>query len=317
MMRRAVTIIIAAVLATSGCATSNSSDDTEGALAHSESLTLLQLDIGTTTHEITVGSVQRSFIVTVPATVGGAFPLVFMLHGGFGSADQAQADYDWTELAVSEGFIAVFPDGVGRTWNAGSGCCGPAATANIDDVTFITALTDWITERAPIDSDRVFATGISNGGMMAYRLACSTDIFAAIGPVAATMLDDCESPSPLSIMHIHGLSDESVRPDGEPGTGRAVIDGPPLDELHAEWLTIDQCAKPAVTNRGDVTTSTASCDGGRSVDFITIADAGHQWPGADRKPGREKILGTDPPSTALEATATLWAFFESHPRTSK
>jgi polyhydroxybutyrate depolymerase len=211
-------------------------------------------------------------------------------------------------LANGERFVVAYPDGVGRAWNV-NGCCGRPARQNIDDVGFISGVVSNIAANVAIDPARVYATGISNGGMMAYTLACNTDLFAAIGPDAATQLDSCASPRPTSVLHIHGTADHMIRYDGGPGIGVARIDGPPVPDVNAFWRNVDQCATPAVITDGPVSTSSADCADGRGVALITIDGAGHQWPGS--QPVRD---GADPPSPALNATTALWSFFAAHPR---
>ena len=166
----------------------------------------------------------------------------------------------------------------------------------------------------PVSADRVYATGISNGGIMAYDLACQTTIFAAIGPDSATELGRCPQPSPTSVIAIHGTADKNIPYNGGEGDGTAHIDGPPVPAVNASWRASDQCAPPVATTAGVVTTSIAHCPGGRTVELITIAGAGHQWPGAAPNPLAQKLLHTDPPSTALNATQVIWAFFAAHPR---
>jgi polyhydroxybutyrate depolymerase len=161
-----------------------------------------------------------------------------------------------------------------------------------------------------VDASRVYATGISNGGIMAYTLACHTSVFAAIGPDSATELGSCPAPRPLSVIHIHGTADTRIRYQGGEGQGVAHIDGPSVPSLNARWRAIDHCAAPAVSTKGAVTMSTASCPGGRAV---TIAGAGHQWPGSAPRSKLQRILGSDPPSTALNATQVIWQFFAAHP----
>ena len=134
-------------------------------------------------------------------------------------------------------------------------CCGRPARENIDDVGFINAVVNDISGHAGIDPTRVYATGISNGGMMAYTLACDAGTFAAIGPDSATQLDDCATPHPTSVMHIHGTADRLIRYDGGPGMGVAQIDGPAVQDLNAFWRNVDQCGAPAITTNGPVTTS--------------------------------------------------------------
>src|SRR4030042_1455717 len=105
-------------------------------------------------------------------------PLVIVLHGGGGTAQSTAGMTGMNVKADSSGVIAVYPNGNGRvsdekllTWNAGN-CCGYALDNNIDDVGFIRELIDKLEKKLAIDKARIYATGISNGGMMSYRLAC-------------------------------------------------------------------------------------------------------------------------------------------------
>ena len=289
-------MLIAVVLAMAGCAGPS--------IAGPQDFT-----VGSTAHSINVGGLDRGYRLYVPAGLPRNASLVVMMHGGFGSADQAERSYGWNQLADREKFAVAYPDGVGRAWNVGGGCCGRPGRQGIDDVGFISAVVDDVATHVPVDRDRVYATGISNGGMMAYTLACRTDEFAAIGPDAATQLDACASPRPTSVLAIHGTADRAIRYDGGPGEGVARIDGPPVPDVNAFWRNVDQCVQPVVTTAAAVTTSSADCADGRGVTLITVDGAGHQWP--DSQPIRE---GADPPSAALDATATLWTFFAAHPR---
>ena len=149
-----------------------------------------------------------------------------------------------------------------------------------------------------VDARRIYVTGISNGGMMAYRLACDSTLFAAIGPDSATQLGTCPHPAAVSVIHIHGSADHNIPYGGGQGDGYAHIDGPAVPALVASWRAVDSCAAPTAVTDGVVTTSTATCPGGRSVELVTIRGAGHQWPGSPSRPVIEKVLGLDPPSTA-------------------
>ena len=272
------------------------------------------LPVGASTHSIEVDGVSRTYIVYRPASLPAAAPLVVMMHGGFGSASQAENTYGWDAEANQGHFVVAYPDGLNHAWNTGGGCCGIPGRTDADDTGFITAMVAAIERQVPVDSDRVYATGISNGGIMAYTLACHTSVFAAIGPDSATELGNCPAPHPLSVIHIHGTADTRIPYEGGEGQGVAHIDGPSVPSLNARWRGIDHCAAPSVSTRGVVTTSTASCPGGRAVELITIAGAGHQWPGSAPRPLLQKILGSDPPSTALNATQVIWQFFAAHPR---
>ena len=227
---------------------------------------------------------SRTFLVYRPAMLPAAAPLVVMLHGGFGTAAQAEKSYHWDAEADAGHFVVAYPDGLDRAWNTGGGCCGVPARAGLDDVGFITAMVSAIGREVPVNPRRVYATGISNGGIMAYTLACRTALFAAIGPDSATELGGCPDPARLSVIAIHGTADRNIPYDGGRGDGIAHIDGPAIPALSASWRRTDHCAAPVIKTAGVVTTSAARCPGGRAVELVTIAGAGHQWPGAEPDP---------------------------------
>jgi polyhydroxybutyrate depolymerase len=268
-----------------------------------------------TQQALSVGGTERTYLLYVPATAPArGASLVVMLHGGGGSGAVAEKAYGWDEKADANGFLVAYPNGIDHLWNVGGGCCGRVARNNVDDVAFITAMVKHIQTTFSIDPDRIYATGMSNGGMMSYRLACDTNIFAAIGPDSATMLGGCPSPQPISVIHIHGMQDKHVPYNGDPGDGPATIDGPAIPVLNATWRAIDHCAAASVTTARVVMTSIATCPGGRAVELIAIADAGHQWPRPNVNPALAKARGADVPSSALDATSTIWAFFAAHPK---
>jgi polyhydroxybutyrate depolymerase len=234
---------------------------------------------GTSIHTIWSNGQDRTYRLHMPAGLSGSARLVVVLHGGFGSADQAERAYGWDQLADSTKFAVIYPDGVRRAWNVdGGGCCGKPARENIDDVAFISAAVADVARHIGIDASRVYATGMSNGAIMSYTLACSTSLFAAIGPVAGTQLATCTSPRPVSVMAIHGTADPMIPYGGGPGHGFAHINGPPVPDLNALWRKTDRCQPPTEATDGPVTTSTAACAEGRSVVLITVADGGHRWP---------------------------------------
>lgn len=269
---------------------------------------------GRSTQTITVDGRTRTFHLYVPTAPSSPAPLVVMLHGGFGTGTQAEKSYHWDERADQDHFVVAYPDGVVRAWNTGGGCCGQPAADNVDDVAFLTDMIATIQRQIPVDPHRIYATGISNGAIMAYTLACRTTLLAAIGPDSGTQLGGCASPAPLSVIHVHGTADENIPYHGGTGSGVAHIDGPPVPQVNAYWRQVDSCSAPQAGTSGAVTTSIASCPSGRAVELITIAGAGHQWPGAVSDPLTQRILGLDPPSTALDATATIWQFFAAHPK---
>jgi polyhydroxybutyrate depolymerase len=130
---------------------------------------------------------------------------------------------------------------------------------------------------------------------------------------SATQLADCPAPAPVSLLHIHGTADHNIPYAGGPGQGPAHIDGPAVPTVVGRWRATDHCAAPTVTTAGRVTTSLAACPDGRAVELITVAGAGHQWPGSPDRPVLQRLLGLDTPSTALDATTVFWRFFTAHP----
>ena len=137
----------------------------------------------------------RNYIIHIPSNYDAEepIPLVLALHGGGGNSENMQDKTGFNQLANEEGFIVVYPDGTGRlrnrllTWNSGH-CCGFAFKNDIDDVGFIRTLIEQIQQEFLIDTNKIFITGHSNGGMMTYRLGSElSDIVAAIAPVAGSI----------------------------------------------------------------------------------------------------------------------------------
>jgi polyhydroxybutyrate depolymerase len=279
--------------------------------------------VGSSAQGITVDGYERTFRVYRPADLpsDGPVPLVVMLHGLLGSGEQAESWYGWNAAADSAGFVVAYPDSRNRAWAVSEECCGVSARDGIDDTAFVAAVVESVSGQLPVDPRRTYVAGISNGGMLAYRLACDTSIFTAVVALSATMLGDCPAPEPISVLHIHGTADETIPYTGGPGrwdgAGRdgvpGTVDGPPVPDLAQRWRQIDQCAAPQTSTEATVTTAAASCPDGRAVTLITIDGAGHQWPGS-RQRAAGRLLGLDRPATELDATATGWQFFASHPR---
>jgi polyhydroxybutyrate depolymerase len=306
-MRKALlvlAIMVTTVLAGCGWHRPDASP-TDTATAPTASSSASAVPVGTSWITIEADGQARSFAVHRPLSAAptAGYPLVVMLHGGLGSAAQAEAAYGWDALADREGFVVVYPNGLDRTWNAGS-CCGSAERNQVNDVGFLTQLVTELSTRIPLDPARRFVTGMSNGAMMAYRLACQTNLFAAVAPVAGTQLIDCSNATPLSVLHLHGAADPTVRLDGRRGSGPAQVSGPPLASVWAGWRLRDNCTDFAVSRSAGVTTAIASCPSHRNVEWIVVATGGHEWPGgvSSKNPGK------------LDATALIWSFFAAHPR---
>jgi len=242
-------------------------------------------------------------------------PLVIVLHGGFGTASQAENSYGWDEVAEKMHFLVAYPNGTRFSWNAGGDCCGRAITENVDDVNFISQTIIDISKNESVDLQRVYITGISNGAAMAYRYACEGHYhIAAIGAVAGSLSFECPYPHGISVMEIHGLEDQNIPMAGGVGPkGISKVDWLPVEQVIHKFRVASSCKPSTVTKDATIQTDKAVCSQGREVTLITIADAGHQWPGGKTQPMLARlILPLDPPSDAMNATWTLWQFFANH-----
>jgi len=276
-------------------------------------------------HRIALG--ERSYIVHVPpGATAKPLPVVLNLHGGGGNSENQQRYSGMDRVADREHFLVVYPDGTGRlarmlTWNAGT-CCGAAAMKQVDDVGFIRAVVADVAKRIPIDRKRVFATGMSNGAMMSYRLAAEApDLVSAIAPVAGSMVLVRFHPTkPVSIMHIHSVDDPRALYAGGLGPPfpmtNSRVEHPPVEQQLAKWIAYDGCpSTPKVEARlvgkdadaGNTATKLvyAPCTSGAQVILWKLTGSGHVWPGSDKT--LERILGK---STHLfDASEEIWKFF--------
>ncbi len=273
------------------------------------------LPVGSSSHTLIIGGETRIYNVYIPQNLIQPISIIVMLHGGGGSADQAEKAYSWDEEADKDGFVVVYPNGLNKTWNAGS-CCGVAKTQNIDDVGFITQVTKIVSDQVGADNNHWYLTGMSNGAMMAYRIACETNLFEAIAPVSGTIVTNCNNPSRISLLAIHGLQDQAVPFNGGQGVpvvGLVKVDGESIPDSVNTFAQVDVCssAKNQPTQYSQVVDSLQNCQDGKSIELITISDAGHQWPGST-KSAAQLLTGSDPSSTYIDATSIIAKFFLSH-----
>lgn len=286
-----------------------------------QSVTLADFTLGSGEHEFTIGD-KRKYLLYIPASYDAtrATSLVLFFHGGGGHMEQAAADYGWKEKADQEGFIVAFPNGSSRlprqhlaTWNAGN-CCGYARDQKIDDIGFTRQVIADIKRRVNIDTGKIFATGMSNGGMMAYRLACEmADTFAAVASVAGTDGTLVCTPSrPISVMHIHAKDDTHVLYGG--GAGEDVF----RDESKvADFTSVDETVRRWVERNGADTTPRrvlevpgaygdlyASKKNNAQIELVVTETGGHSWPGGRAVRGKS-------PSRAINADDVIWDFFNA------
>jgi polyhydroxybutyrate depolymerase len=263
----------------------------------------------------------RSYLVHVPprASHGRPLPLVVLLHGGGGNARQAARSYRMNQVSDREQFLVAYPNGTGRfenallTWNAGN-CCSYAMEQRVDDVAFIRAMVEQIDRDFGIDRARIYATGMSNGAMMAYRLGCeAADLFAAIAPVAGALNISCRPSDEVSVAIFNGTDDQHVPYRG--GTGAKAreerVDRPVSHAVNV-WVNANGCSpRPVRSRTGSIAIDTWSpCREGTAVTLYTIVGGGHAWPGGEPSRRRE----ADRPTQEISASVEMWDFFENHPK---
>ncbi len=260
---------------------------------------------------IPFGGYERTYLVHLPTGYTGTtdLPLIIAMHGGAGNAYNMENISQLSIKADAENFIVVYPEGIKggffniSSWNAGW-CCGFASSSNVDDVGFIDALLDTLINHYSIDTNRIYATGMSNGGFMSYRLACElSDRIAAIAPVECSMtMTSCTPNRPVPLIHFHSYLDTHIPYDGGVGSGPSNHYNPPLDSIMNLWATNNSCniLNDTIINNTQYTlTKWTDCDCGTEIHYYITQDGGHSWPGVGG-------------STYINATDLMWSFFQQH-----
>ncbi len=282
---------------------------------------------GDYTFSVIHDGLQRFYKLHVPPSYLPSKPtaLLVALHGGGGDMGYMSDDayYGLISKSDKEGVIVAFPNGYSRfpsgrlaTWNAGN-CCGAARDQKIDDVGFIRAMVGKITSGMNINRSAIFAAGMSNGGMMSYRLACeASDIFKAIASVAGTdNTTACKPGRPVSILHIHAQNDDHVQFNGGAGEDAfkdksQVTDFTSVPDTLSRWVKHEGCQatpKRIVDKAGAYCDLYDQCEAGTKVQLCVTQNGAHSWPGGSKPAGRAK----EQPSQEIIANDVMWQFFMS------
>lgn len=254
---------------------------------------------------LTVGVFKRTYRLYIPPSLDlkHPAPLVVDLHGCLPGAngDGMASVTHFDDEATTGGFVVVYPDGLYDCWNAGI-CC-----TNADDVGFISRLLDRLVKDLPINQSRVFATGVSGGGFMSYRLACELSTrFAAIASVAGLMLfNGCQPARPVSILEMHGTNDLNVPYDGgvPPNAPPNVPPAPSVIAVVQQWTALDGCVGDPMQSQTGITKTSVwkGCKSGAIVRLDTVVGGHHTWFGSS----------FDPVPGEPNANAVIWDFFSS------
>ena len=263
---------------------------------------------------ITHDGIQRDYIVYIPEIYDGstAVPLVLNFHG-FGSSASQQIFYgDFRDIADTEGFLLVHPEGTtfigNQFWNVGF----PGISSTIDDVGFTEALIDELATLYTIDLDRVYATGMSNGGFMSFLLACQlSEKIAAVASVTGSMtqdtFDDCNAQLPTPVLQIHGTEDDVVLYN----ENNLSL---PIPDVISYWVDHNNCeTTPTTTTLPDVDVSDGSTiehsvyedgDNGITTEHMKVIGGGHTWPGS--------VINTAGTNQDIDASMEIWLFFSRY-----
>jgi len=257
--------------------------------------------------------ILRSYLIYEPPGYNPAVatPLVINYHGLDSDAFQQRFYTLFDQIAADSNFIVIYPSGVNNAWNSGL-----VTQSTADDVGFTGALIDHVSASHNIDQRRVYATGMSNGGLMAYRLACELeDRIAAIGSVTGALAEDivssCQNTRAVPVIQIHGTADAIVSYGGLPGFHRGA------EGSINHFINLNNC-----NTVGDTTpvqdvnvldNSTAEriyygpCDDGTEVELYKVFNGGHTWPGASIAVPINGNTNFD-----FSASRTIWDFFSRH-----
>ena len=276
------------------------------------------------------GEMRRYLVHIPPRASRQPAPVVLAFHGGGGNPDQFKAEAGLDEVSDREGFVVVYPAGFGNrrrllTWNAGTNCCGQSLDLDIDDVGFVRDVVSDLATRYPIDNDRIYSTGHSNGAGMTYRLAAEAgDLIAAAVPVAgASMGIAKQSARPIPLLHIHSVDDPRALYQGGlgppfPGTNRRV-DHVSVEEELQFWRELNGCGveveilerREDLDNEQNGELMRWDCPATSPVLHWRLHGVGHPWPGAGGF-SAERIVG--PGTQMVSAAEEVWSFVRDYRR---
>ena len=265
---------------------------------------------------IVVGDRTRTYLVHLPPDYDGSrpLPIVIVLHGASESPERTEQISGMSRKADKENFIAVYPRGTGRrdpssspTWNS-SNCCGYALQHKVDDVSFIRALIEKLEVNYSVDTKRIFVTGISNGAMLAFRLAYElSDKVAAIAPIEGAYHSKCtSSTTPVSMIILRRARDRSIQldPDKASLLTMTSLNDDLTERCMAFWVKQNKCSPvPEREQTGNISRDLyGDCKRGVEIEVCSIRQDHPLWSGSVSS--KNSVLATD----------IIWSFFSQHPK---
>jgi polyhydroxybutyrate depolymerase len=227
-------------------------------------------------------------------------PLLIAMHGLYSDPQTTEANSGFDAVADSENVALVYPYGLNGGWNAGT-CCGKSSAEHVDDVGLLVHVVQLVSALRPIDPQRIYVAGFSNGGMMALRAVCERpDVFAAAVSVAGTLQVPCRTGSPVNALLINGTADTTVP---YAGSRYSRFLKTPLTSSPVAARTLadrDGCTSSRVTNPSRLYSvrTYAGCAPGSSVQLLAAKGIGHRWP----------TLGKD----HIDGGQLAWQYLSAH-----
>ncbi|MFH2012320.1 MAG: PHB depolymerase family esterase [Pseudomonadota bacterium] len=283
---------------------------------------------------IIFGGIKRTYLLHIPPSHNKTkqMPLVIVLHGGGGSGENVVKLTlgGFNKLSHKNGFVVVYPDAIEKHWNDGRSREENVylkGKEKVDDVGFISALIDHLIKKLNIDPKCVYITGISNGAMMSYRLACElTQKIAAIAAVAGSipqnLYPSCSPSRPISVLVINGVNDPLIPFAGGDITGpfgfRKLGEVLSTSDTIRFWVAHNKCSSSRVIQELDKDPKDGikilkeiygNGKDGTEVILYVIEGGGHTWPGGLQY-FPERIVGKT--SRDIDANEVIWDFFKKH-----
>ena len=288
------------------------SPDTDGPVDTGDGPTEPPRTLSSGAYTLEHGGLQRRFRLYRPASLADDAPLVVVLHGYGDSATAIEGYAGLNAVADREGFAVVYPQGTTDEWGQPYWEVGYAFTSGeVDDVGFVRAITDWVS--ADLGLVGAFATGMSNGGDMSYRLACEADdLFVAVAPVAGCLMDvlraTCAPSHEPSVLEIHGTEDSITRWEGDmdnsdgwgPYLGTEETVGHFVSLYGLEPAAPESLPDVADDGRSVIAHRWSGAASGAEVWLYEVVGGGHEWPGSAAP-------------RDIVAAEEIWSFFQRRP----
>ncbi|MBD2020068.1 hypothetical protein H6F43_07695 [Leptolyngbya sp. FACHB-36] len=296
---------IAALSVLGGLLTSCQSNQHASTSHQSDAASAAQpVKLGASDGELVHDGQRRTYSIYTPKSYRGdrPLPLVLAFHGYGSQGKDLATGSGMNDIAEQKGFLVVYPDGIERRWNPLH-----KALTGVDDVAFVPALIAHLKQERAINSRRIYAAGVSNGGFLVQRLACdqAKDIAAFASVVSSfpsQLQAGCRPQAPVPMLMINGTSDDKVPWQGGNLPYGSLLSVPQTIEL---WKQHNACPDSAQVKRlaGDriEVSRYSNCRSGAEVELVALKGAGHVYP-----------RGGGGSSSLLDGSQEIWNFFERH-----